>query len=49
MVHPEVGPLRVNCDVLSVPDDDQQVVFITAGPGSSSARALRHLTSAGIG
>ena len=43
MVHPEVGPLRVNCDILSVPDDDQQVVFITADPGSSGARTLRHL------
>jgi transcriptional regulator with XRE-family HTH domain len=43
MVHPEVGPLRVNCDVLTVPDDDQQVVFITADPGSPGARTLRHL------
>jgi hypothetical protein len=43
MVHPEVGPLRVNCDILTVPDDDQQVVFITADPGSPGARTLRHL------
>lgn len=43
MVHPQAGPLRVNCDILSVPDEDQQVVFITADPGSPSARALRHL------
>lgn len=41
--HPRVGPLRVNCDVLAVPDDDQQVVFITADPGTPAARALRHL------
>ncbi|MDQ7808241.1 helix-turn-helix transcriptional regulator [Amycolatopsis sp. A133] len=41
--HPELGPIRVNCDVLAVPDDDQQVVFITADPGSPSARALRRL------
>ncbi len=32
-----------NCDVLTIPDDDQQVVFITADPGSPTARALRHL------
>jgi hypothetical protein len=44
MVHPEVGRLQVSCDVLAVPDDDQQVVFITADPASRSARALRHLT-----
>ena len=43
MVHPDIGPLRVNCDVLAVPDDDQQVVFVTADPGSSAERALRHL------
>lgn len=43
MEHPTLGGLRVNCDVLAVPDDDQQVVFITADPGSPSARALRHL------
>lgn len=43
VTHPVVGPLRVNCDVLAVPDDDQQVVFITADPGSAAARALRRL------
>ena len=39
--HPSLGRLRRNCDVLAVPDDDQQVVFITADPGSPTARALR--------
>ena len=43
IAHPELGNRRVNCDILAVPDDDQQVVFITADPGSASARALRHL------
>ncbi|MEV6483175.1 helix-turn-helix transcriptional regulator [Streptomyces sp. NPDC051576] len=47
LIHPEAGPLRVNCDVLTVPDDDQQVVFVTADPGSPSERALRQLVSAG--
>jgi transcriptional regulator with XRE-family HTH domain len=40
ITHPELGPLRLNCDVLAVPEDDQQVVLITAEPGSSAARAL---------
>jgi transcriptional regulator with XRE-family HTH domain len=44
--HPAAGRLRLNCDVLTVPDDDQQVVFITADPGSPAARALRHLRAA---
>ncbi|MFI5615749.1 helix-turn-helix transcriptional regulator [Amycolatopsis sp. NPDC051903] len=43
--HPAHGALRVNCDVLSVPDDDQQVVFITADPGSRAARLFRTLDS----
>ena len=47
LTHPEAGRLRVNCDVLTVPHDDQQVVFVTADPGTPSARALRQLTAAG--
>lgn len=45
MSHPGAGRLRINCDVLTVPDDDQQVVFMTADPGSPSARALRWLAA----
>jgi transcriptional regulator with XRE-family HTH domain len=45
MVHPQAGPLRVHCDVLPIPEDDQQVVFITADPGSPSARNLRRLAA----
>ncbi|ATE53959.1 helix-turn-helix transcriptional regulator [Actinosynnema pretiosum] len=43
VAHPEVGELRVACDVLEVPEDDQQVVFVTADPGSASEAALREL------
>ncbi|TCC53391.1 XRE family transcriptional regulator [Kribbella capetownensis] len=43
--HPELGPLQVSCDVLVVPDDDQQVVFMTADPGTHSARVLERLVS----
>ena len=45
MTHPELGRLRINCDVLTIPEDDQQVVFMTADPDTSTARALRHLTA----
>ncbi|MDA2809324.1 helix-turn-helix transcriptional regulator [Nocardiopsis sp. RSe5-2] len=41
--HPEAGALRLNCDVLLVPEDDQEVVLITADPGSPSARTLHRL------
>lgn len=29
IVHPEWGRLTINCDVLTIPEDDQQIVFIT--------------------
>lgn len=45
IVHPEAGALRVNCDVLTVPEDDQQVVFITADPDTPTSRALLRLES----
>ncbi|MDX3242411.1 helix-turn-helix transcriptional regulator [Streptomyces sp. ME18-1-4] len=41
--HPEAGTLRLNCDVLLVPEDDQEVVLITADPGSPTARTLHRL------
>jgi hypothetical protein len=43
--HPTAGSLRLNCDVLLVPEDDQEVVLITADPGSLSARILRGLAA----
>ncbi|GAA5162767.1 helix-turn-helix transcriptional regulator [Amycolatopsis dongchuanensis] len=43
LAHPDLGRVRVNCDVLAVPEDDQQIAFVTADPGTPSARALRHL------
>ncbi|MBY8878956.1 helix-turn-helix transcriptional regulator [Actinacidiphila acidipaludis] len=43
ITHPELGPLTLACDVLAVPEDDQQVVLMTAEPGSPSARALATL------
>lgn len=43
LVHPEAGALRLNCDVLLVPEDDQEVVLMTADPGSPTERALRRL------
>ncbi|WP_432928467.1 hypothetical protein ACQPZZ_02275 [Microbispora sp. CA-135349] len=44
--HPRAGRLHLNCDVLAIPGDDQQVVFVTADPGTPSERALRRLLAA---
>ncbi|MEV7036167.1 helix-turn-helix transcriptional regulator [Streptomyces sp. NPDC093272] len=41
--HPELGRLRLNCDVLLVPEDDQEVVLVTADPGTPSAHRLAEL------
>ncbi|MDJ1130748.1 helix-turn-helix transcriptional regulator [Streptomyces iconiensis] len=43
--HPTAGSLRLNCDVLLVPEDDQEVVLMTADPGSPTARSLDRLAA----
>ncbi|WP_216216258.1 helix-turn-helix transcriptional regulator [Amycolatopsis aidingensis] len=41
--HPYVGPLELNCDVLTAPDDNLYIVIHTATPGSDAAGKLRLL------
>ncbi len=43
--HPRVGKLELDCVVLHVPEDDQEVVMLTAKPGSLSAERLRMLST----
>jgi transcriptional regulator with XRE-family HTH domain len=43
--HPTAGRLRLNCDVLLVPEEDQEVVLITADAGSPTARTFHHLAA----
>jgi len=43
--HPTAGRLRLNCDVLLVPEEDQEVVLITADAGSSTARSFHRLAA----
>ena len=45
--HPEVGPLELSFEKLSIPDTDRQTIAIYhAEPGSRSAQALALLASA---
>jgi hypothetical protein len=44
--HPRVGRMELDCVVLHVPEDDQEVVMLTARPGSVSAARLRALSTA---
>ncbi|WP_026926322.1 helix-turn-helix transcriptional regulator [Granulicoccus phenolivorans] len=43
VIHPELGPLRLECDTLEIPDDDQQLIVYSAAPGTREAEALELL------
>ena len=45
--HPEVGPVTLDCDVLTVPGSDLRVVAYTAAPGSEAADRLKLLAVIG--
>jgi transcriptional regulator with XRE-family HTH domain len=45
--HPELGPVTVDCDVLTVAGSDLRVVAFTAAPGSEDADKLRLLAVLG--
>ncbi len=47
IVHPELGPITLDCDTLYVPDDDQAVVVYSAPAGSPEASALALLRVVG--
>ncbi|UMG94210.1 helix-turn-helix transcriptional regulator [Nocardioides sp. TF02-7] len=47
VVHPEVGALLLDCDVLEVPDDDQQVIVYSAAAGSAAEDGLALLRVVG--
>ncbi|WP_189220631.1 MULTISPECIES: helix-turn-helix transcriptional regulator [Streptomyces] len=38
--HPEVGPLDLDCDILTEPGGDLRIVILTAPPGSDTASRL---------
>ena len=45
--HPEVGPVTLDCDVLTVPGSDLRIVVYTAAPGSDAADRLKLLAVIG--
>jgi len=44
IVHPEVGPVTLDCDVLTVAGSDLRVMIYTAEPGTEDAERLEMLT-----
>ncbi|MDT2004850.1 helix-turn-helix domain-containing protein [Rhodococcus opacus] len=47
-VHPAVGPLELDCEVLLSPEHDQRLVVYTARPGSDSHERLELLRVVGL-
>jgi transcriptional regulator with XRE-family HTH domain len=45
LVHPKVGPLHLDCEVLRVEGTDLRVVLFTAAPGTPAANSLQLLAS----
>ncbi|QUQ67742.1 helix-turn-helix transcriptional regulator [Kutzneria sp. CA-103260] len=46
--HPQLGPITLNCDILAVPERDQEVVLFTAEAGTPAQEALRLLSVIGL-
>ncbi|MGW3351191.1 helix-turn-helix transcriptional regulator [Nonomuraea rubra] len=46
--HPEIGPIELEFDILTVPEQEQQVIIFTADPGSPAHRALQLLKVIGV-
>jgi transcriptional regulator with XRE-family HTH domain len=47
ILHPQVGPMTLDCDVLTVEGSDLRIIVYTAEPGSSDARTLALLNTIG--
>jgi transcriptional regulator with XRE-family HTH domain len=48
IAHPSVGPVTVDCDVLTDGDSELKIVIMTAAPGSTDETKLRLATVAGV-
>jgi transcriptional regulator with XRE-family HTH domain len=48
ILSPAVGPVTVDCDILTAPDSDLRIVIYTARPGSEDAGKLDLLRVAGL-
>lgn len=48
LIHPEIGPIEVDCQVLFTEDQSQALLVLTAAPGSSDEEKLRLLGVVGV-
>jgi transcriptional regulator with XRE-family HTH domain len=47
-LHPEIGPITLDCDFLAVRDSDLRLIVYTAAPGSEAAGQLELLSAIGL-
>jgi len=47
-LHPEIGPITLDCDFLTVRDSDLRLLVYTAAPGSKAAEQLDFLATIGL-
>jgi len=47
-LHPEIGPITLDCDSLTVSDSDFRLVVYTAARGSEAASQLELLAAIGL-
>ncbi|MGH2940138.1 MAG: helix-turn-helix transcriptional regulator [Solirubrobacterales bacterium] len=47
-LHPEIGPITLDCDFLAVRDSDLRLIVYTAAPGSEAASQLELLSAIGL-
>lgn len=47
-MHPEIGRITLDCDVLLLPDADQRLVVYSAAPDTPAAEALALLRVVGV-
>jgi transcriptional regulator with XRE-family HTH domain len=48
VVHPEIGPITLDCDILIVRGSDLRLIVYTAAPGTPDAGALELLATIGL-
>jgi hypothetical protein len=47
-LHPEIGPITLDCDFLTVRGSDLRLIVHTAAPGSKAAEQLDFLATIGL-
>ncbi len=48
LIHPAVGPIDVDCETLLTPEQDQELVLLSARPDTEAAEKLRLLQVVGL-